>query len=181
MIDLDKIPDDGLRLSGYSEELVLEYGVVLRGVSWHIFIMPSSHDFFIEIKGDASMIGSCDRCLESVNIVVTVDSKFIGTNDHELVVGGNYTLSRQDLDVVFFTGVTLDEEVIIREQFQLQIPMGTICRNDCKGLCHSCGNSLNKGDCFCNLELSNKSSSALARALVNLKLNLNDVDASDNN
>lgn len=179
MIDLDKIPSDGLRLNGHAEELFIEQGVILRDVDWHILVMPSSPDFFIEIKGNATLFGSCARCLESVGTSILVDSQFLVSNDRELKVGGNYTLSRQDLDVIFFSGVVLNEETIIKEQFQLQIPINVLCKDTCKGLCHRCGNNWNNGDCLCGLELCSKPSSALAMALVNLKLNLNDADASD--
>jgi uncharacterized metal-binding protein YceD (DUF177 family) len=179
MIDLDKIPDSGLLLNGHAEEFFIERGVVLHDVVWQIFIMPPSPDFFIEIKGNATMVASCACCLESVSVAILVDSQFLGSNDNELMIDGNYTLSRQDLDVVFFTGAILDEKVIIREHFQLQIPIRILCRDNCKGLCHYCGNNQNKSDCSCSLESINKHSSALARALVNLKLNLNDDVVSD--
>jgi len=37
----------------------------------------------------------------------------------------------------------------IREQLLLALPMGLICREDCKGLCGSCGQPLNEGACDC--------------------------------
>jgi uncharacterized protein len=76
---------------------------------------------------------------------------------------------------VFFPESTLDEAALVREQFQLQAPMHPLCREDCAGLCPECGKNLNKGRCACRLELR-KEPSALAKALVGLKLNLQDTD-----
>ena len=180
MIDLTKIPDDGLRLHGRMVEMPAGCGSVLHDINWRLMVMPSSPDFFIEVEGSATMAGSCVRCLESVDTAILVDSRFLVSSDPELMVGGSHTLSRQDLDVVFYPGTTLDEEALIIEQFQLQIPALTLCSDSCKGLCHNCGSNCNNGDCVCNLEPC-KPSSVLARALVGLKLNLNDADVGDRN
>jgi len=35
----------------------------------------------------------------------------------------------------------------------LALPMGLVCREDCKGLCSSCGQPLNEGACDCKPSL----------------------------
>jgi uncharacterized protein len=37
----------------------------------------------------------------------------------------------------------------MREQFYLAVPMKPLCRDDCAGLCPSCGTNLNRGSCGC--------------------------------
>ena len=37
----------------------------------------------------------------------------------------------------------------LREQILLSIPMRTLCRPDCKGLCSQCGQNWNEGPCDC--------------------------------
>ena len=179
MIDLTNIPDEGLRLDGHIETLPVDGGCVLSDLDWHLLIMPPSPDFFIEVKGSATLSGFCARCLEPVSAALIVDSQFLGSKDPGLIVGGSYTLSRSDLDIIFFSGAFLDEEAIIREQFHLQVPVHVLCSDMCAGLCCSCGNSLNKGSCVCKTEVQ-KRSGTLARALVDLKLNLNDIDVGGN-
>ncbi|MBN1297720.1 DUF177 domain-containing protein, partial [bacterium] len=39
---------------------------------------------------------------------------------------------------------------VIAEQIVLQIPMKTLCSDDCKGLCSRCGADLNAGTCGCD-------------------------------
>ena len=175
MIDLTQLPADGLRLDGSLGALPMGDGNALRGVNWRLLVMPSGPDFFMEIKGDAVWEGACSRCLEPLDLPLTVESQFLGSKDPDLVVRGAHSLGTQDLDVVFFPETLLDETAMVREQFQLQAPMHPLCREACAGLCPECGKNLNKGRCACRLELR-KEPSALAKALVGLKLNLQDTD-----
>ena len=175
MIDLSQLPAEGLRLQGTLAALSMGDDTVLRGVDWHLLVMPSDRDFFMEVRGTAVWEGCCSRCLEPLDLPLKVESQFLGSKDPELVVRGAHSLGSQDLDVVFFPETSLDEEAMVREQFQLQAPMHPLCREACEGLCPQCGKNWNKGRCSCRLELR-KEPSALAKALVGLKLNLQDAD-----
>ena len=171
MIELARLPLEGLRLEGGSPELTLERGEALREVRWSLRVLPSSPDFYLEVKGEAVWEGVCARCLEPFEQGLHVDSRFLGSKDPDLVMRGSHTLGSQDLDVVFFPEPLLDEEVVVREQFQLQVPMHALCKEGCLGLCPQCGKNWNKGRCNCHPE-SQKAPSALAKALSGLKLNL---------
>jgi uncharacterized protein len=175
MIDLAQLPPDGLRLDGTLGSLPMGDGNALRGASWRLLVMPSGADFFMEVKGEAVWEGTCSRCLEPLDLPLAVESQFLGSKDPDLVVRGAHSLGTQDLDVVFFPEPLLDEEALVREQFQLQAPMHPLCREDCLGLCPSCGKNLNKGRCACRPELR-REPGVLAKALVGLKLNLKDSD-----
>src|SRR3989344_4322101 len=41
---------------------------------------------------------------------------------------------------------------IIREQVILALPLQTLCKKNCKGLCQRCGKDLNEGPCDCKQE-----------------------------
>jgi len=43
----------------------------------------------------------------------------------------------------------LDLRPALREQWLLNVPGYALCRDDCKGLCPTCGAELNLGDCAC--------------------------------
>src|SRR5208283_1523698 len=145
MIDLAQLPAEGLRLGGSLEALPLGDGSGLRAVQWCLLVLPSGADFFMEVKGSAVWEGSCSRCLEPLDLPLAVESQFLGSKDPDLVVRGAHTLGSQDLDVVFFPEPVLDEEALVREQFQLQAPMHPLCREGCEGLCPHCGKNWNKG------------------------------------
>ena len=59
-------------------------------------------------------------------------------------------LAEEDLDVDFIRGDEIDLDEIIHEQVHLTIPMKSLCREDCLGLCPECGRNLNAGDCPCD-------------------------------
>jgi uncharacterized protein len=175
MIDLSQLPADGLRLDGSLGTLSLEDGSALRDVTWRLLVMPSGADLFMEVKGAGIWEGTCSRCLELLDQPLRVETQFLGSKDPELVVRGAHTIGTQDLDVVFIPEPVLDELALVQEQFQLQIPMHPLCKEECEGLCPQCGKNWNKGRCNCRPEL-NKEPSALAKALSGLKLNLGDPE-----
>lgn len=170
MIDLHHLPDEGLRLEGQHAFLPLEGKEGLRDVAWNLFILPSGADLYFEIKGKAHWEGFCSRCLEPFDLPLALHSQFLGSKDPDLVMRGSHSLGSQDLDVVFLPETELDEEALVQEHFQLQIPMHPLCHEDCQGLCPQCGKNWNKGRCNCPPETQKVS--ALAKALSGLKLDL---------
>lgn len=174
MIDLSRLPQEGLRLEGRLEHFLLEGkegGEGLRELGYAVMVMPSGSDIFLEVKGQAKWEGLCSRCLEPFDRPLAVESQFLGSKDPDLVARGQHTLGTQDLDVVFLPEPELDELALVREQFELQIPMSPLCKEDCQGLCPACGKNWNKGKCTCRPEFQ-KEPSVLAKALSGLKLNL---------
>ncbi|MDR0499346.1 MAG: DUF177 domain-containing protein [Holophagales bacterium] len=171
MIDLSKLPIEGLRLEGSVGCMDLEGNEILRELHWRMFAQPSKKDVFFDIQAEAVYESTCCRCLEPIDKPVAILSQFLGSSDPELVTRGSHTLGTQDLDVVYLPEEILDEEVMVREQFILQRPMQLLCREDCRGLCSYCGKNLNKGQCQCRPEYS-KTPGALAKALAEIKLDL---------
>ena len=43
----------------------------------------------------------------------------------------------------------IDLEPLAREALVLDLPLAPLCREDCRGLCPTCGADLNQGDCDC--------------------------------
>jgi len=171
MIDLAKLGAEGLRLEGVEDRLSLEGKDGLRDVRWHLFVLPSGGDVFLEIRGEAVWECACSRCLEPFDQGLSISSQFLGSKDPELVARGSHALGTQDLDVVFLPEAELDELAMVREQFMLHVPMHPLCQDECQGLCPQCGKNWNKGRCNCPPE-SPKEPSALAKALSRLKLDL---------
>lgn len=52
-----------------------------------------------------------------------------------------------EIDAEPFDGKTIDLDPVVREQVLLALPVSVVCREDCKGLCSTCGQDLNQGDC----------------------------------
>jgi uncharacterized protein len=58
-------------------------------------------------------------------------------------------LSEDDLDVDFVEGNFLGVDQVVREQVVLNVPMKSLCTQECKGLCPLCGCNLNAEKCSC--------------------------------
>lgn len=66
----------------------------------------------------------------------------------------------------WFSGDVLDLSEAIREHLQLALPMKRLCREDCRGLCPTCGKNLNEGPCDCRRTGVDERWAALGRLLV---------------
>ena len=69
-----------------------------------------------------------------------------------------------DLDAAFYENDEIDLGQLMGEQFYLSLPMKPLCKDDCKGLCSTCGTNLNKATCDCNTQWEDPRLAAL-RAL----------------
>jgi uncharacterized protein len=91
----------------------------------------------------------CSRCLEP--FTWPVDSSFdLRYQPHARNTGeGEREIEEDDLTTAFYENDTIDLGQLMREQFYLALPMKPLCRDDCKGLCPTCGTNWNKGACQC--------------------------------
>ncbi len=117
-------------------------------VTVEIYKVGQRYSLSGEIKGGLSLI--CDRCLEPYHRDIRSVFKVIlalpvidsGKTDVEL--------AEKDMEVGFINDDEIDLREIIREQVYLTIPMKSLCREDCLGLCPGCGTNLNMDDCQCH-------------------------------
>jgi uncharacterized protein len=61
-------------------------------------------------------------------------------------------LSDRDVVVAYYEGDRLDLGDVIREQLFLTVPLARVCREDCRGLCPTCGGNRNQQACACLTE-----------------------------
>ncbi|HEY0099173.1 MAG TPA: DUF177 domain-containing protein [Pyrinomonadaceae bacterium] len=106
----------------------------------------------VRLQGNvkASIEVRCDRCLAPV--VVPVDADFdvayIPAKLEE-VTPEPTELQADDLNFAVYEGGELDIDELTREQLLLALPVRQLCREDCKGLCPTCGADLNTQECQC--------------------------------
>jgi uncharacterized protein len=95
----------------------------------------------------------CDRCLESYTEVVTfpLQEQYYPTID--VSTGEPLPVADDELVFPIDQNHLLDLREAIRQNLLLALPMRTICREDCVGLCHQCGHNLNAGPCDCEPEI----------------------------
>lgn len=86
---------------------------------------------------DTPWQGTCRRCLADAGGVAQSEV-------HEL-----YQKVITDPDAFELEGDLLDLEPLVREMVMLDAPSTPLCREDCAGLCPTCGANLNEGSCDC--------------------------------
>ncbi len=83
----------------------------------------------------------CDRCLEPVQV------------DFNLELMKNIDLDDDTTDELdeknYIDGYNLDVDKLLYNEILIGWPMKILCSDDCKGICNTCGQNLNKGTCNC--------------------------------
>lgn len=157
-ISIKSIPDTGKQVS---LELGKEWfarwrqedpglGFSEAEVGGAVFLAKHRKDILIRGRLDGYLGLSCSRCLEPLSLPVAADFDLLlapappgrGSEESE-------ELSARQLDLDFYSGDTVDLETLVREQIILMVPLKPLCRENCRGLCQSCGANLNRDTCSC--------------------------------
>jgi len=100
------------------------------------------------VKSTVTM--TCSRCLEE--FMCSIDTYL----DIELAPkefasqAGEMELRPDDLDIYYFEGDEIDLDPFIYDEVLLNIPVRPLCKEDCSGLCQSCGKNTNVESCSCH-------------------------------
>jgi uncharacterized protein len=140
---------------------------VIGPIDGHVRIRRTNQGLLVDGWVDLTLQLECNRCLKAFEhpMHITFLEQFHPTVD-------------------VFTGVSLppieDEDIFpidahhqvdlteaIRQHVLLDIPMMTLCREDCAGLCSQCGKDLNLGPCDCQPEVTDTRFSVLQQLLKN--------------
>jgi uncharacterized protein len=92
----------------------------------------------------------CSRCVEPFE--VPVDARFelrYVPQTEAAEAGKEHEIHDDDLTTSYYREGTLDVIEMLREQFQLALPMKPLCAEACRGLCPECGTNLNRAECTC--------------------------------
>lgn len=109
--------------------------------------LTKDHDDNIFAYGDLKALVTvpCVKCLGPALVKVNAPLKmtFVAESDDR----EESEDPLDDVDVSHHDGVEIDLEAIIREQLILGVPMSPRCRENCAGLCATCGQNKNERDC----------------------------------
>jgi uncharacterized protein len=100
------------------------------------------------VSGAVSL--KCDRCLEAFRSDLEIPFSVFLVSPKSGQSEAEAELLDEDLEVDFIHGETLDLDATIKEQIFLSLPMKSICKEECLGLCLLCGANLNEGPCHCS-------------------------------
>lgn len=105
----------------------------------------------IRVVGDFStrLEVNCARCLEPVARDISGDFDLLYRPRGADSGVDERTVRRDEAEVSYYTGEGVLLEDVLREQVLLAVPLKTVCREDCRGLCPHCGRNLNVEQCDC--------------------------------
>ncbi|CAB1057796.1 FIG01269488: protein, clustered with ribosomal protein L32p [Olavius sp. associated proteobacterium Delta 1] len=113
-------------------------------------------DDMIEVKGEINTFVRlpCGRCLKEYD--TALKSRFDLTYTHRIPDAqedeeqADIEISAAEMGLIYFAGEEINLQDGIQEQVIMAFPVKALCRENCQGLCSSCGNDLNQGDCGCD-------------------------------
>jgi len=91
----------------------------------------------------------CARCVEPVPIPLEADFDLLFRPIGADAGPAERSISAPDTEIGYYQRDSLLLEDVLREQVLLSLPVRTLCKPDCKGLCPRCGGNRNSQSCSC--------------------------------
>jgi len=128
--------------------------LVENGTEYHIkgelTLIRSTNSILVQGRLFTQTEMNCGRCLKpyTLKIPLKIQEEFFPTID--IITGmklpptddpGSFTIDEHHI---------LDLTEAIRQYIVTAMPMKPLCKEDCAGLCATCGKDLNLGDCGCH-------------------------------
>ena len=100
-----------------------------------------------DLQGEVEL--PCARCLEPIRLGVSEAIDLFYKPMSQIAREQDIAISESETEVGFYEGGGLELADVIREQVLMSLPMRAICREECRGLCQTCGRNRNRETCGC--------------------------------
>lgn len=91
----------------------------------------------------------CARCVEPVQVPLAADFDLIFRPAGADSDAPERSITAPETEIGYYQEDSLLLEDVLREQVLLALPVRTLCKPDCKGLCPRCGTNRNNQTCNC--------------------------------
>jgi len=91
----------------------------------------------------------CARCVEPVKIPLAAEFDLIFRPAGADAEAPERSITAPETEIGYYQKDSLWLEDVLREQVLLSLPVRTLCKPDCKGLCPRCGENRNSQACSC--------------------------------
>ena len=134
--------DDDLKLTG--------------PLTGHVRLRRTNQGLLVDGWVDLTLELTCARCLKEFErpLHVTFAEQFYPTVD--VVTGLPMPGFEEEEIFPIDDHHQVDLTEAVRQNALVALPMVTLCREDCKGLCSQCGHDLNLGPCECKPEVDTR-------------------------
>lgn len=92
----------------------------------------------------------CARCVEAVDLPLSADFDLIFRPLGADAGASERSITAPETEIGYYQKDSLLLEDVLREQVLLSLPVKTLCKPDCKGLCPHCGQNRNSQACTCD-------------------------------
>jgi uncharacterized protein len=110
----------------------------LQKLSGNVELTRTPNGILVQANFATSILAECVRCLDEFEQPLKVDFSDLYAF---------HTNSVTESSLIVPEDANIDLQPLLREYFLIEIPIKTVCRADCKGLCTVCGENLNHQTC----------------------------------
>jgi uncharacterized protein len=133
-----RVPAVELRLGGQ------DYRVEPPEPEVDLRIARSLSGVHLTLRTEVELVGPCWRCLEEARVRLAVESEEFAAEGRPADAPFD-----EDLDSAYVEDLQLDVAGWARDAIAEAVPATILCREDCAGLCPTCGANRNVVDCGC--------------------------------
>ncbi|HEX2507084.1 MAG TPA: DUF177 domain-containing protein [Miltoncostaeaceae bacterium] len=133
-----RVPAVELRLGGQ------DYRVEPPEPEVDLRIARSLSGVHLTLRTEVELVGPCWRCLEEARVRLAVESEEFAAEGRPADAPFD-----EDLDSAYVEDLQLDAAGWARDAIAEAVPATILCREDCAGLCPTCGANRNVVDCGC--------------------------------
>lgn len=131
-----------------------EENAITEPVAGRVKLVRTLRGVLVEADLTTAARLQCGRCLEDTvgKLFLRIEEEFIPTIDINTGLPVPPQPGDAEGDFRIDDHHQLDISEAVRQYGLLEIPLQPLCREDCAGLCPTCGANLNDGDCACQIE-----------------------------
>lgn len=143
-IDVRKLKYSGLTTTEFKfvyepEENVLSFlnSAFSNQINVYGSLELHTDDVYVDLTVECAIVGECARCLKQAEYLFneSCSVKFVRQNPG-------------DFDYIYKSGIVNLTEAV-NDVILTNLPTQILCKEDCKGLCATCGCNLNEESCKC--------------------------------
>src|SRR5258708_25547234 len=129
---------------------------VISPIAGHVRMRGVNQGLLVDSWADLTLEQTCDRCLKHIKqpMHVTFEERFYPTVD--VLTGMPLAPIEEDDVFPIDQHHQVDLTEALRQSILLAVPMVSLCKPDCAGLCSQCGHDLNLGPCQCEPEIDTR-------------------------
>lgn len=141
------------RLAPELGEMTGADGSVEAIISGSVRLMRTNAGVLVQGRLSAQTTLACARCLEPVPVPLTIELEEVYSPTLDISTGKSVIPEEEDRALWIDEHHILDLTEVLRQDVLIAMPLNVTCKDNCLGLCATCGKNLNEGPCDCQPEI----------------------------